>query len=136
MSTLNIGQVARRAGIGIDAIRYYERRGLIQEPARKASGYRQYTEEVIARLRFVKRAKGLGFSLDEIRELLSLKLNPALNASKVKQHVEAKIADIAEKVRTLQRMKRALKKLSAACTGHGSTSECPILDALDSPEEI
>ena len=136
MSTLNIGQVARRAGIGIDAIRYYERRGLIQEPARKASGYRQYTEEVIARLRFVKRAKELGFSLDEIRELLSLKLNPALNASKVKQHVEAKIADIAEKVRTLQRMKRALKKLSAACTEYGSTSECPILDALDSPEEI
>ena len=135
MSALNIGQVARRAGMGIDTIRYYERRGLIAEPARKASGYRQYTEEVIARLRFVRRAKELGFSLDEIKELLSLKLDPALNSSKVKQHAEAKIADIEEKVHTLQRMKRALKKLSAACSGRGSTSECPILDVLDSTEE-
>ena len=135
MSALKIGQVARRAGMGIDAIRYYERRGLIEAPARKASGYRQYTEEVIARLRFVKRAKELGFSLDEIKDLLSLKLDPALSSSKVKQHAEAKIADIEEKVRALQRMKRALKKLSAACSGCGSTSDCPILDALDAPEE-
>ncbi|MFQ5670007.1 MAG: heavy metal-responsive transcriptional regulator [Acidobacteriota bacterium] len=135
MSALNIGQVARRAGMGIDAIRYYERRGLIEEPARKASGYRQYTEEVIARLRFIKRAKELGFSLDEIKELLSLKLDPASSSSRVKQHAEAKIAAIEEKVRTLQRMKHALEKLSAACSGCGPTGDCPILDALDASEE-
>ncbi|MFQ5767641.1 MAG: MerR family DNA-binding protein [Acidobacteriota bacterium] len=88
-----------------------------------ASGYRQYTEAVIDRLQFVKRAKDLGFSLDEIQELLSLKLDPASTSIRVKQRAEAKIADIEQIVRKLQKMKQALQKLTAACSGCGPTSD-------------
>lgn len=131
MKPLTIGEVARRAGVGVETVRFYERRGLIAEPARRASGYRQYDEEVIDRLRFIRRAKDLGFTLKEINELLSLRLDPSASCADVKSRTDQKIADIETKIRTLQRMKRALLKLSKACNGHGSSDECPILDALD-----
>ena len=134
MKPLTIGQVARRAAIGVETVRFYDRQGLIAEPDRRASGYRQYGEEVVDRLRFVREAKELGFTLNEIKELLSLKLDPSSSCAEVKGRAEAKVADIEQKIQTLQRMKWALAKVTTACSGDGPTSECPILDAL-APEK-
>lgn len=131
MRPLTIGQVAKNAGVGIETVRFYERQGLISEPPRKESGYRQYPEDVVARLRFIHRAKELGFSLKEIKELLALRLDPATTCAEVKSRATAKIADIEAKIETLQRMKKALVKLTKSCSGRGPTSECPILDALE-----
>jgi MerR family transcriptional regulator, copper efflux regulator len=131
MGSLTIGRVASDAGVGVETVRFYERQGLIPEPARRASGYRQYGEDTVARLRFIRRAKELGFTLKEIKSLLSLRLDPASTTADVKRQAEEKIADIEAKIRSLQRMKRALGKLTAACHGHGPISDCPILDALD-----
>lgn len=128
---LSIGTVSRRAGVGIDTIRYYERRGLLAEPERRPSGYRLYDERVIQRLRFVRHAKELGFTLDEIGELLSLRLDPGRDCSEVKKTAVTRLADIEGKIKSLQRMRRALRKVSEACSGKGSTSECPILEALE-----
>ena len=135
MKPLTIGQVARSAGVGVETVRFYERQGLLQEPARKESGYRQYPEDVVARLRFIKRAKELGFSLKEIKELLALRVDPDTTCAEVKSRAEAKIADIEEKIQALLRIKKALVKLTKACSGRGPTSECPILDALDTEGE-
>ncbi len=131
MKTLSIGQVARQTGIGVETVRFYERQGLVEEPVRRASGYRQFDETVVDRLRFIREAKELGFTLNEIKELLSLKLDPSSSCADVKGRAEAKIKDIEEKIRTLQRMKRALVRLTKACSGDGPTSACPILESLD-----
>ena len=135
MKTFTIGQVAREAGIGVETVRFYERQGLIEEPSRRASGYRQFDEGVVNRLRFIRKAKELGFTLNEIKELLSLKVAPSSSCADVKGRAEAKIADIEEKIRTLQRMKRALVELTKACKGDGPTNECPILESLDGKEK-
>jgi len=131
MKTLTIGQIARRAGVGVETVRFYEREGLLEEPDRRESGYRQYTEEVIFRLRFIRRAKELGFTLKEIRELMAFRRDPSATRADVRQQAKAKIADIEAKIRDLQRMKEALVKLTASCRGHGPASGCPILEALD-----
>lgn len=135
MKPLTIGQLAGRAGVGVETVRFYEREGLLDEPPRRESGYRQYEEVVVDRLRFILRAKELGFTLKEIKELLSLRLDPSTTCADVKRRAEAKITDIEEKIRTLRRMKRALVKLTRACSGQGPTSECPILESLDPQEE-
>ena len=132
MPAMTIGQVARQAGVGVETVRFYEREGLLEEPPRRESGYRQYTQDVIGRIQFIKRAKDLGFSLKEIGELLSLRVDPETTCGEVKQRAEAKMADIDAKLRDLQRMKEALATLVAACSGSGPTSQCPILDALES----
>jgi MerR family mercuric resistance operon transcriptional regulator len=135
MKPLTIGQVARQAGIGIETVRFYERQGLLEEPARKESGYRQYQEDVVARLRFIKRAKELGFTLKEIGELLALRLDPQTTCAEVRGRAKAKIDDIEAKIRDLQRMRQALDKLVASCRGRGPITACPILDALDNKQE-
>lgn len=131
MEHLTIGQLAKRAKVNIQTIRYYERRGIIPEPPRRNSGYRQYSTEMITRLQFIRRAKELGFSLEEIGDLLSLRLDLKTPCSVVKRKAEAKLSDIAEKIKTLQRMETALFKLTEACSGRGPISECPILEALE-----
>ncbi len=131
MSSLTIGQLAKRADVGVETVRFYERKALLAEPDRRPSGYRQYDEEVVDRLRFIKRAKELGFTLNEIKELLSLRIDPSTTCADVKNRAEEKIGDIQAKIRSLQRMKKALVKVTKACSGRGGTSECPILDALD-----
>jgi MerR family mercuric resistance operon transcriptional regulator len=135
MKPLTIGQVARRAEVGVETVRFYERQGLLEEPARKESGYRQYTEDVVARLRFIRRAKELGFTLKEIVELLALRLDPDTSCAEVRGRAKAKIDDIDAKIRDLQRMRQALDKLVASCRGRGPISACPILDALDKEQE-
>ena len=102
------------------------------EPTRRQSGYRQYSQNDVARLQFIKRAKELGFSLEEISELFSLRVDPHTTCGDVKRCAEAKIADIEEKIEILEEMKRALVKLTARCRGRGPVSACPILEGLDS----
>jgi MerR family mercuric resistance operon transcriptional regulator len=131
MGTLTIGKLAKKANVNIETIRYYERKGLIPKPNRRESGYREYSEDTVRRIQFIKHAKELGFSLKEIHELLSLRLDPKTPCSEVKNRAEIKIADIEEKVKTLQRMKKALVKLTRACSGKGPVMECPILEALE-----
>ena len=135
MNALTIGKVAKQAGVGIETIRFYEREGLIAEPPRRESGYRQYPLQTVDRVRFIKRAKELGFSLREIRELLSLRAKPSAGCADVLKRAKKKIDDIDERIRTLQAMRRALSKLMSECTGRGPVSECPILDALDRKKE-
>jgi MerR family mercuric resistance operon transcriptional regulator len=131
MKPLSIGQAARLAGVGVETIRFYERQGLIDKPPRRASGYRQYDEGIIARLQFIRRAKNLGFTLHEIQELLSLRVDPMTTCEDVNARAHDKIIDIEERIRQLQRMKKALSKLTKACGARGPISECPILDSLD-----
>jgi MerR family mercuric resistance operon transcriptional regulator len=130
-TTMTIGQLARRAGVGIETVRFYEREGLLEEPTRRASGYRQYGEDVVARLRFIRRAKELGFTLKEIADLLALRLDPDITCAEVKQKAQAKLADIEAKIGDLQRIRQALLEVTASCKGRGPTSACPILEALD-----
>ncbi len=131
---LTIGLVARRAGVGVETVRFYERQGLIEEPPRRPSGYREYDDEVVARLRFIRRAKELGFTLKEIKELLSLRRDPSTPAADVKRRAEVKIAEIETKIRRLQKMKKALEELTSACRGHATSAECSLLHALDHQE--
>src|SRR5258708_36259763 len=127
METLTIGQVARQAGGGVETVRFYEREGLLEEPPRRASGYRQYPEQVIKRIHFIKRAQQLGFSLKEIAELLLLRVDAQTSCDEVKQHTEAKIAEVERKMMELQRMRQALLQISALCAGEGPASACPML---------
>ncbi len=135
MTGLTIGQLARRAGVGVETVRFYERRGLLETPTRRPSGYRQYADETVARLRFIRRAKELGFSLKEISELLALRFDPGTTCAEVKARAKAKISDIEAKIAALQSMKKALTDLTRSCNGRGPTSECPILEALEPKEE-
>lgn len=131
MSSYTIGQLARLSGVGVETIRYYEREGLISEPPRKASGYRQYPGNTLSRLRFIRHAKALGFSLKDIKGLLELRAAPGTTCADVRKRAEEKIADVRIKLEMLRQMERALVKLSATCRGRGPISDCPILDALE-----
>jgi MerR family transcriptional regulator, copper efflux regulator len=135
MGPLSIGQVARQAGVGVETVRFYERQGLLEEPQRKESGYRQYGEEVVKRLRFIRRAKELGFSLKEIAGLLALNHDPSATRSDVRGRALSKVADIEARVRDLQRMKEALIKVTATCRGNGPAADCPILESLNRPAD-
>lgn len=129
---LRIGRVASSAGLPTDTVRYYEREGLLEKPTRTSAGYRQYSADAVARLRFIRQAKELGFALSEIRELLMLRVAPGKSCNDVKTRAEAKIADIEQRIAHMNRMKRALTKLARACSGSGPTSKCPILEAMAS----
>jgi MerR family copper efflux transcriptional regulator len=133
MDTLSIGQVARKAGVGVETVRFYEREGLLEEPPRRASGYRQYSDQVVKRIHFIKRAQQLGFSLKEISELL-LRVDAQTSCEVVKQRTEAKIAEVEQKVVELQRMRQALLQVASLCIGRGPTGRCPMLDVLDQQE--
>ena len=135
MEHLTIGELASRAKVNVETVRYYERRSLIPEPPRSESGYRQYPRDAVSRIRFIRRAKALGFYLREISELLSLRVDPDTTCGDVKRRAEAKIAEIEEKIESLQTMKQALTKLAASCRGGGPTSNCPILEVLDAEEK-
>ena len=131
MTRLTIGRLAKEAGLGIETVRFYERQGLIEPPPRTDSNYRIYPEEEITRLKFIKRAKNLGFTLNEIKELLALRHDPHATKADVKNRTRVKIEDVTKKIRDLTRIKEALEHLYNACDGHGPLDECPILEALD-----
>lgn len=131
MATVTIGHLARKAGVNLETVRYYERRGLLPKPPRSLSGYRLYPTDAARRLRFIQRAKELGFSLREIKELLSLRVSPGLSRAEVRLRAEAKIADIQTKIQSLQSIEKTLRQLTKACGACGPVSECPILESLD-----
>jgi MerR family transcriptional regulator, copper efflux regulator len=128
--SLTIGAVAKRVGVAIDTIRYYEREGLLPEPVRRASGYRSYDESAISQLYFIRRAKLLGFTLEEIRDLLALSADRQLGVKAVKQRAQHRLAAIDTRIAELQRVRDGLEQLIDACPGHGAPEDCPILRAL------
>ena len=128
---MKIGEVAAKSDVNIQTIRYYERRGLLPIPPRTGSNYRLYSEEAVRSVRFVQRAQDLGFTLKEIKELLALKIVSGATSAKVRMRAEVKLVDIEERIRVLRAMRKSLRRLTAACSGRGSVSECPILDSLD-----
>ena len=129
--SLTIGRVAAQAGVNLETLRYYERRGLLPKPARGRSGYRLFRPDDVRRVKFIKHAQMLGFSLNEIAELLSLRVDRGTTCADIKQRAEKKILAINEKIQGLKHMKKALSAMSASCRGRGPTSKCPILEALD-----
>jgi MerR family copper efflux transcriptional regulator len=130
---LSIGKLAKLAGVSIDTVRYYERNGLLAPSTRLASGYRRYGDLELARLRFIRRAQKLGFSLKEINSLLSL--SARRNVAQVKRSAQAKLADVDARIADLQRVREGLSILVEACPGHGQASDCPILRALSVEEK-
>ncbi|MGG6462824.1 heavy metal-responsive transcriptional regulator [Solilutibacter silvestris] len=127
---MKIGQLAQRAEVNIDTVRYYEREGLLPKPERLSSGYRIYGEGDVKRLRFVRRAKALGFTLPEIRELLELSSSRDDDMAAMKSAALDKIVDIKARIAELERMRVALEGLTESCPGHGALDHCPILNAL------
>jgi MerR family copper efflux transcriptional regulator len=132
MSSLSIGQLAERAGVAIDTVRYYERNALLAPAGRLASGYRRYGAIELKRLRFIRRAKALGFSLEDIRSLLTL--SDERDVAKVKRAAQRKLEDIEQRLQELERIRSGLKSLIEACPGHGRADACPILNALTQEE--
>jgi len=129
--TLSTGELARAAGVGLETIRYYERRGLLREPARSAAGHRLYTPDDLRRVRFVRRAQALGFTLEEINELLALRVVQGEPCDGVSSAADRVIGRIDQKVEELKAMRAALMRLRSACDIAEPTGHCPILDALE-----
>lgn len=127
---MKIGELAHRADVGIDTVRYYERQGLLPAPQRQASGYRHYDPSDVARLRFVRRAKALGFTLVEIRELLALSGRREDDMGGLKTAATAKLVDVEARLAELIRIRDGLQALVTSCPGHGALEQCPILNAL------
>ena len=132
---MKIGELAQRSGVGIDTVRYYEREGLLPKAPRLASGYRVYTQQDVKRLRFVRRAKALGFTLPEIRELFALSYQRDDDMAAMKAAATEKLADVHTKLAELNRIREGLETLVASCPGHGTLDQCPILNALAEDEQ-
>lgn len=130
MKGLTIGQLAKEARVKVETVRYYERRGLIAKPPRRKSGYRQFPLEAVQRIRFIKRAQNLGFTLKEISQLLALADGDRSSCQDVHEFTMEKIAEVETQIRHLQSLKRALENVAKICPGQGSLSECPIIETL------
>ncbi|MEX2284888.1 MAG: MerR family DNA-binding protein [Gemmatimonadota bacterium] len=133
--TLTIGAVAKQAGLGIQTVRFYEREGLIEAPPRSSSGYRAYDEKAVYRLRFIRRAQELGFTLKEIRELIALEQDQDADCEQVRGVASSKLSTVENKIADLQRMKAALQQLIHSCNGSGPIRDCVIMDCLQSSTE-
>jgi len=130
MEKLTIGQLAKKANVNLETIRYYERRGLVPEPPRNKSGHRVYPLEALKRTEFIKRCQALGFSLKEISELLSLRVGSGTTCGDVKARVETKIADVEKRIVDLEKIREALLSMSSKCVRTGPVGQCPILEEL------
>lgn len=131
---VTIGRLARSVGVNVQTVRYYERRRLLSPTARTASGYRVYGVEEVRRLRFIKNAQALGFTLHEIADLLSLRVKSAARCGDVQRRAQAKLAQVETKVRSLEALARALKDLLRVCRAGQPTARCPILKCLEKKE--
>jgi len=131
MMSLTIGQVAAAADVNIQTLYYYERRGVLTAPRRTPSGYRQYGDDAVPRLRFIKHAQDLGFSLNEIQGLLALRVRHATACGAMERKTREKIELVQQRIQDLQRLRRTLERLAAACAARQPTEDCPILEALE-----
>ena len=129
-SHVQIGQLAQRAGVPVDTVRYYERRGLLEPPQRRPSGYRSYRDDDVRRLCFIRRGKDLGFTLDEIRELLRLAGSVAADRGEVRAIAQRRLADVDARLRELQALRGVLGDLVEACSGRGPVAGCPIIERV------
>lgn len=127
---MQIGELARRAEVPIETVRYYERRGLMAAPHRRPSGYRSYEVQDLERLRFIRRGKALGFTLDEIRELLRLSRSDEADRGEVRTLAQRRLADVEQKLRELQSVRDVLADLVQDCSGHGPVAGCPIIERV------
>ncbi len=128
---MKIGKLAEEAGVSIDTIRYYEKRGVLPPPVRSSSGYRLYTEETVEMLRFIKKAKGLGFRLDEIRELARLRYSPCDDTCvSVRRIAEEKKKEVSERINDLLEIQKMLDSFIDSCRRNRTLSKCPLLDEL------
>lgn len=127
---MTIGEIAARASVPTATIRYYEGRGLIPEAPRTSSGYRQYGADAAERLRFIKRAQDLGFTLDDVQDLLALRVDDPAACPVVEAKTREKIEQVRRKIQELERMEAALERLAESCADRRATVECPILDLL------
>ena len=132
MENFTIGKLAKQSGVNVETVRFYERKGLIKQPSKK-SGFRKYPAEDVAKIKFIKRAQELGFTLNEVKELMKLRIRSGSTCGQVKKKTDAKIIEIQSKISDLNKMMAVLTKLSRACRGKDrSTSECPVLDSFES----
>jgi len=131
MTSMTISELAKAADVHVETVRYYERRGLLPEPPRRSSGYRVYPETMVTRLRFIKNAQELGFSLAEIEKLLALRVDAVTSCAEVRRQAEVKLAEVEQKLQALQEIQAALSRLVVACDQGGPQGECPILEALE-----
>ena len=133
---MRIGHLAGKAGVAVDTVRYYERQGLLPQPQRRPSGYRDYGDDDLQQLRFVRRCKALGFTLEETRELLRLNADPKADRAEVRALTERRLADVDAKLRELQVLRDSLAELASSCSGRGSLAGCPIIHrVLDTAAE-
>ena len=136
MSRITIGRAAHEAGVGVETIRFYERKGLIAQPRKpKNSGFRDYPRETVQRIHFIKQAQEIGFSLREIEDLLSLRADPAADCGDVRHRAAAKLTEVERKIAQLEQNRGALGDLIAACPGRGAVRACSILGALTDAAE-
>ena len=133
---MTIGQVANAAAVNVQTVRYYERRGLFPTPRRTPAGYRQYAEDAVTRLRFIKHAQELGFSLNEVQELLGLRVRDGAACDAIERKTRQKIEVVHQRIRDFQRMKRTLERLAAACAARQATDDCPILEVLEDHDDF
>lgn len=127
---LQIGDVARKAGVNVQTLRYYERRKLLAPVRRKASGYRIYDEDAVRTIHFIKRAQDLGFTLKEIRELLALKVTARGQCRRVRDRATEKLENVRAKIKMLRKIERTLVKLVKTCESENTSKPCPIIEAL------
>ena len=132
---LKIGDVARRAELSIDAVRFYEREGLLGRVRRSSAGQRQYDDDTVRRLAFVRRATALGFSLAEVKSLLTLRVSSRMPCERVRERALTKLADIDRRIAELQEMRDALARLASGCESGAALGSCPFLDELGRPLE-
>ena len=132
MSGLTIGQLAVSAGVNVETIRFYERKGLLKQPEREEGRIRRYSADARRRLTFIRGARDLGFTLQEVGELLSLRQDPKATRSDVRGRTMAKLEDVDRRIEFLEEVRSSLKTLLQQCEGYGPASNCPILDSLES----
>ncbi len=131
MNSLKTGELARQAGVNVETLRFYEREGLLPEPPRRTSGYREYPPDTVQRIRFIQRGKELGFTLREIKGLLELRVDPDTTCVELRDQATEKVADVKQKIVDLKAIERALRKLINTCSGSGPVDDCPILKHLE-----
>lgn len=132
--SMKIGELASLSGLSVDTIRFYEKQGLIPSPRRTDANYRMYDADTPRRLIFIRKARDLGFTLQEIGQLLALSEDSRAGAGDVKERSQAKLAELDRKIAEMQAMRRSLEKLVSSCSGQGPSHDCPILAALTDDE--